>query len=55
MKNALELASRDSEGNVSVLSKNGTYITAKVPQDRSMLGMMGINGIISGGEYRDDG
>jgi hypothetical protein len=55
MKNALEIASRNSEGCVSVLSQDGTYVTAKVPQDRSMLGIMGVNGIIPGGDYRDDG
>ena len=48
------IAKRDSDGIVTV-GANGRQITAKIPSDMSMLGMLGINGIIPNGVYKNDG
>lgn len=52
--NVTLVAQRNEEGIVQMPSEHGV-LTAKIPQDRSMIGMIGINGIINNGEYREDG
>ena len=34
---------------------NGRTVTAQIPQDRSMIGIIATNGLINGGQYREDG
>ena len=34
---------------------SGRTVTAQVPQDRSMIGIIATNGLISGGVYKEDG
>lgn len=44
------IAKRDSKGNVSAGN-----VSAKIPKTRGMLGIVGLNGLINNGEYREDG
>jgi hypothetical protein len=44
------MATRNAEG---IVTMNGA--TAKIPTNRSMLGMVGMNGFINGGVYKEDG
>ena len=55
MKKPTILAKRNKAGVVTVRNGSGNLVTAKIPNDRSMLGMLSTNGIIPGGEYRKDG
>ena len=55
MKKLTTLAKRNRAGVVTVRNENGNLVTAKIPLDRSMLGMIATNGIIHNGEYRRDG
>lgn len=48
------IAQRNQEGMVS-LSKGKRTIKAKIPQTRSMIGIIGINGLIPDAEYRENG
>lgn len=48
------IAKRDSDGIVTANTGRG-QITAKIPSDRSMLGIMGLNGITADGVYKNDG
>ena len=43
-----------AERNEKGIVKMGTT-TAKIPCDRSMLGVVGLNGLINGGVYKEDG
>lgn len=51
----MTLAQRNEEGIVTMADDDGNTISAKIPTNRSMLGIIGVNGLISGGEYRNDG
>lgn len=48
-------SNRNEQGIVSVTDDTGRVVTAKIPCDRSMLGMLATNGILPNGEYREDG
>lgn len=48
------IAKRDSTGTVTINCGKG-MVTATIPSDRSMLGIMGLNGITSNGVYKNDG
>jgi hypothetical protein len=48
------LAKRNAQGEVRLTVANKT-VAATIPRDRSMLGIVGVNGLINGGEYQNDG
>ena len=49
------IAQRNAEGIVTLSGDDGRTVQAKIPTNRSMLGIIGDNGLIDGGDYRNDG
>ncbi len=48
------IANRNKKGVVTINTGKET-VTATIPPTRSMIGMIGVNGLIPNGEYREDG
>lgn len=49
------IAQRNAEGIVTMTGDDGRTVQAKIPTNRSMLGIIGVNGLVPGGDYRNDG
>lgn len=50
----LTLATRNESGLVSIETEDG-QVSATIPKTRSMIGMLATNGLVNGGEYKEDG